>query len=133
MRKLLILITFVSSLILLPTTSSYADWTKVAENVTGDSYYIDFERVRKHKGLVYYWQLANYLKPTQDGTFSAKSYKEADCVRFRHKYLNISFHPKPMGEGTASETFNPPDAEWRYPSPNSSAEAILKAVCNHKP
>ena len=77
MRKLLILITFVSSLILLPTTSSYADWTKVAENVTGDSYYIDFERVRKNKGLVYYWQLANYLKPTQDGTFSAKSYKEA--------------------------------------------------------
>ena len=132
MRKLLILITFVSSLILLPTTSSYADWTKVAENVTGDSYYIDFERVRKHKGLVYYWQLSDYLKPTQYGTFSAKSYREADCVRFRLKYLSFVHHKQPMGRDTGDSN-SPKDPEWVYPPPDSVMEITLKSVCNHKP
>lgn len=132
MRPVLILITFLSSLILLPTTS-YAEWTKVTENVDGDTYYVDFERIRKHKGLVYFWQLGDYLKPNEYGTFSSKVYREADCVRFRLKYLTSSYHTKPMGEGTPSSTNNNPDKEWQYPPPNSSAEAILKAVCNHKP
>ena len=131
MRKLLILITFVSSLILLPTTS-YAKWNKVSESVSGDSYYVDFKRVRKHKGLVYFWYLEDYLKPTKYGDLSGKFYTEADCVRFRQKWLATYYHTKPMGEGTPSATSNKPDKEWRYPSPNSSAEGILKYVCAYK-
>ena len=132
MRKLLILITFVSSLILLPSTS-YADWKIVSKSVDGDNFYVDFERIKKHKGLVYYWALTDYLKPDMFGDLSGKGYVEADCVRFRSKYLTSSFHTKPMGEGTPSTTVNEPDKEWVYPSPDSPLGIKLKAVCNHKP
>ena len=35
-----------------------------------------------------------------------------------------------MGGGT-SEVENKPDKEWRYPSPDTPNEVMLKAVCDH--
>ena len=87
MKKLTLIFTLLFSTVMFPS-ASFAEWTKVSENVNGATFYVDFERIKKHKGLVYYWQLANYLKPTQDGTFSAKSYKEADWYCSSYQLLN---------------------------------------------
>ena len=88
-----------------------------------------FERIRKHDGHVYWWQLFDYLKPTPQGHLSGKTYNQGDCKLFRHKYLSFSFHKEPMGVGTG-EMLNEPDKEWTYPPPNSSGETVLKQVCN---
>ena len=95
----------------------------------GDIFYVDFERIRKVDGYVYYWSLSDYLKPTKFGDLSSKSYDQGDCKLFRYKGLSWSFHKEPMGGGTG-ETFNYNDNDWRYPPPNSIDESILKLVCS---
>jgi len=45
MKKItLLLSTLVFSLTVFSSTS-YAEWTEVSENVDGDTYYVDFERI----------------------------------------------------------------------------------------
>jgi hypothetical protein len=111
------------------SSSSYAEWTKVSENMNGDTFYVDFERIRKVDGYVYFWQLQDYLKPISGGYLSSRIYKQVDCKLFRFKDLSFIFRKEPMGGGTG-DTYNDPDKEWNYPSPNSSGESILKQVCN---
>ena len=94
----------------------------------GNIFYVDFERIRKHGGYVYWWELGDYLRPTPEGILSGKIYKQGDCKLFRLKRLSGSFHKEPMGGGTG-ETYTPKNPEWRYPPPNSSTEFVLKKVC----
>jgi hypothetical protein len=127
MRKLTLLTVLVLSLL---STPVFADWTKVSENEIGDSYYVDFERIRKHGGYVYFWRLSDYLKPTEFGDLSSKNYFQGDCKLFRYKGLSYSFYKEPMGGGTG-DVSEPPEGHkgWKYPSPNSTIETVLKSVC----
>ena len=95
----------------------------------GTTFYVDFERIRKHDGFVYFWELGDYLKPTKNGILSAKVYNQGDCKLFRFKGLSDSYHTQSMGEGTPSTTSNTPDKDWKYPPPDSAIEHILKKVC----
>ena len=108
---------------------AYAKWEKVAVSVSGDTYYVDFDRIRTNGGYVYFWDLSDYLKPTKWGDLSAKSYKQGDCEMFRYKNLSYSFYKTPMGEGVIFLSDSNPNPEWVYPPPNSVAEIILKGVC----
>jgi len=102
---------------------------KLGQNTNG-TYYVDFERIRKVDGYVYYWFLLGYLKPTKDGDLSAKGYNQGDCKLFRFKVLSSSFHTQPMGGGKPSLSGSLKNPEWSYPPPNSSNETILKSVCS---
>ena len=125
MKKLLTISTLIFTVMF--SSPSFAEWTKVGESVDGTTFYVDFDRIRKHGGYVYWWDLIDYLKPNEYGTLSSKNYRQGDCKLFRFKGLSSSFHNEPMGEGTAPP-FTPPE-KWYYPSPNSSIEEILKIVC----
>ena len=125
MKNLLIIFTLLFSSVFL-SSPSFAGWTKVDEG-GGNTFYVDFERIRKHDGFVYWWELGDYLKP-QMGYFSAKSYNIGDCRLFRVKVLSYSWHKEPMGGGTGI-TVNIPD-NWRYPNPKSIDEYKLKSVCS---
>ena len=105
------------------------EWTKVEVSVDDDTYYVDFERIRKHDGYVYWWELGDYLRPTPEGIVSGKIYKQGDCKLFRLKRLSGSFHKEPMGGGTGDSN-SPKNPEWRYPPPDSVVERILKSVCS---
>ena len=126
MRKLTLLTVLVLSLL---STPVFADWTKVSENVKG-TFYVDFERIRKHDGYVYFWIMSNLLRPDESGTLSGKGYYQGDCKLFRFKGLSYSFHKEPMGGGTGDSS-NPKNPEWEYPPPNSSDETVLKSVCKY--
>ena len=130
MKKLLIITTFLSSMIM--SSVAYAEWTKVVENVSGVTFYVDLERIKKHNGKVYFWELADYLKPDKHGVISAKTYVEAECGHFRFRWLNASFYKGPMGSLPLVLSNNTPEIDWKYPPPNTADEAVLKAVCNHK-
>ena len=127
MKTLLTIFTLVFTVMF--SSTSFAGWTKVSESTTGNEYYVDFERIRKVDGYVYWWELVDLLKPDNDGKLSAKLYNQGDCKLFRFKYLSVSFHKEPMGGGTG-EVDNNPDKEWKYPPPNSMSEDILKEVCS---
>ena len=131
MKKLLIIPTIFLSLMM--TSVAYAKWNKVAEDaVGGGSYYVDLERIKRHKGMVYYWQLSELLKPTKTGTISYKVYIEAECGRFRRRWLNFTTYKGRMGSGTVNSRSTTPQKDWTYPASDTNDEAILKAVCNHK-
>ena len=54
MKFPLLLTTILFSLTMMFSFPSYAKWTKVSKNVSGDTFYVDFERIRKVYGYVYY-------------------------------------------------------------------------------
>ena len=128
MRKLtLLLTTLVFSLTMMFSSPSYAEWTKIGVDVkSGDTYYADFDRIRKVGGYVYFWVLTDYLKPKL-GDLSVKVYNQGDCKLFRGKPLSFYSYKEPMGGGTGNH-YTPPD-EWTYPPPNSPMEHTLKKVC----
>jgi hypothetical protein len=130
MKTLLTITTLVFTLMF--SSPSFSDWTKVDEDVKGNTFYVDFERIRKVDGYVYYWDLSDYLKPIKYGILSAKVYRKVDCKLFQFKDLIFSFHKEPMGRGSQESDYDysPKTPEWRYPSPNSSGESILKSVCS---
>ena len=112
------------------SSTSFAEWTKVGESVGGTTYYVDFERIRKHDGFVYFWTLSDYLKPTETGRLSGKIYKQGDCKLFRNKILSDTYYNTPLGRGEVASGSNKPEKDWSYPLPNSVDEAILKSVCS---
>ena len=109
-------------------TSSQAEWTKMGKYVSGNTSYVDFERIRKHDGYVYYWDLSDYPKPHY-GYLSAKRYLQGDCKLFRFKSLRVSFHKESMGRG-AGKLITRKGNDWIYPPPESTSETILKSVCS---
>ena len=98
----------------------------------GHTVYLDFERIRKVDGFVYFWRLVDNLKPDKHGDLSYTTYYQGDCKLFRFKVLIGYFYKDQMGRGTG-EIFKPKgdDANWLYPSPKSSDEINLKKVCRY--
>ena len=117
MKNLLMLSTLTLSLMF--SSGSWAEWTEVAEAVDGSSTnYVDFDRIKKVNGLVYYWEITDNLEPDKLGIMSDKTYFKADCETMRRMYLSFSGYKLPMAEGTAEYTVTP-DPEWRYAQPDS--------------
>jgi hypothetical protein len=137
MKKLLLIFTLLFSTLMF-SLPSYAEWTEVSFTLDGKTknydvgettFYVDFDTIRKHDGYVYYWDLANYLKPLKKEVFSSKIYWQGDCKLFRSKVLSDFYYSEPMGRGIPIISSNTPDDEWSYAPPNSSHEKILKSVC----
>ena len=127
MKHLTLILTLLFSTLMI-ASPAYADWRKVTENVNGDNFYVDFDRIRTNGGYVYWWGLQDYLEPSPTGTLSYKVYTRGDCEMFRYKGLSGISYKQPMGEGSG-ETYSPPNPEWVYPPPNSVNEEMLKQVC----
>jgi len=129
MKPLLTIFTLVFTVMF--SSTSYAEWTKVSEDTMGNTFYVDFERIRKHGGYVYWWDLTDFLKPTRHGDLSGTIYKQGDCKLFQEKWLSLSFYKQPMGGGTGDTVPVPKKhKDWISPPRNSSAAKVLKAVCS---
>ena len=128
MKKLTLILTLLVSTVMF-SSPSYAKWTKVSTNTIGVTFYVDFERIRKVDGFVYYWELGDYLKPSPEGHLSGKRYHQGDCKLFRYKSLSSVVHKQPMGRGWW-RTSPQKKPEWIYPSLGSVAEVVLKKICS---
>ena len=130
MKTLLTISTLVFTLMF--SSTSFAEWTKMGEDVdSGTTYYVDFERMRKHGGHVYYWELFDFIKPREYGELSTKIYVQGDCKLFRFKSLSYSFHKEPMGGGTGNViTPKGENADWSYISPITVEEIFQKKLCS---
>ena len=128
--KKLILIFILSFSTFVYSSTSYAAWVEVAKSTTGDTFYIDFERIRQHSGNIFYWVLSDYLKPTQLGTVSAVTYYQGDCKLFRYKRLSSHFYEVPMASGQPESINNNPADNWSYANPNSASEIFLNMLCS---
>jgi hypothetical protein len=132
MRRILAPILLALTFTVMFSSTSFAEWKKVGENVAGTTRYVDFERTRKHGGYVYYWSLGNYLKPTPQGYLSGKSYTQGDCNLFRTKTLTEHYFTDQMGRGTLKVwTLTEFQKRWLYAPPDSAMEVTLKSVCEY--
>ena len=129
MKYLIALLTLWLSLAL--PSKSFAEWEWVVENVDGDSYYLDFDKIRRHNDYVYVWVLADYAKIDEYGDISSKSYHLVDCEKSRFKWLSDSYYTQRMAKGEPSEQSNEPDIEWTYPDKDSVDEVLLEEVCKN--
>ena len=127
MRNLTVL--FALTFSVMSSSTSFAEWTSVGA-VDGHAYYVDFEKIRKNDGYVYWWILIDHSKATKDGDWSGQTYQQGDCKSFKFKVLGVTFYKKPMGRGTG-EIDNKPDKNWTYPDPKSGWWNILKTVCRY--
>ena len=108
------------------SSTSFAEWTKVSENVDGDTSYVDFETIKEGGGYVYFWVLQDHLKPSTNGVLSVKLYREVDCdIPRKSRVLSYLFYKESMGKGS-QESLTPKEPEWDYPPPGSSIEVILE-------
>ena len=123
MRKLILILTF-----LFPV-SSFAGWIEVNSTKDGDKFYLDFMSVKESNGLVYYWSLIDYLKPTSTGALSVKSLQEVNCnIPRKERELSASYYSSPMGKNTPLVTYNK-ERPWRYSQPNTILEFMIDQVC----
>ena len=98
-RKLLFIILIILS------SQSFAEWTKVIVSPGGNTWYVDFDRIRKDGDYVYYWELNDKPKKDKFGNMSAINYKQVDCQLLAFKFLSDKYFTKPMGQGSTSAAF----------------------------
>ena len=122
-------IILISSVFLIFTSSSYADWVKYISNEIGDDFYISPKSIENKGKFVFYSSLSNYTKkPLKSGTRSLISYIKVDCDLLRYKFVNTKSYKELWGEKLKKET-NDEDAEWRHLKPRDTREIALRAVC----
>jgi len=130
MKKLTLIFTLLFSTVMF-SSPSYAEWKNVGKNDVGDTYYVDFDRIGKHDGYVYFWQLDDYLEPLQVAGktfFSGRIFYKGECELLKYKRLSLTFYKGQMGTGAGWEVEG--DKEWQYYPPNSLGKTKLKMVCS---
>ena len=127
MKIVLIIFTLVFSIMF--SSNSSAEWAKVTRSVNGDTFYVDYGRIRTHDGFVSFWTLSDFLIPTKWGDFSTETYRQGDCKSFRLRNLRVVQYKQQMGRGSG-DVYNPKKIKWNYPLSDSVNETILKTVCS---
>ncbi len=112
----------------IPSTS-FSEWTELSRSVNGDTFYLDYKRIRQHDGYVSYWTLSDFLIPTKWGDFSTETYRQGDCNSFRFRNLRFVQYKKNMAQGPG-DVYQPKNIKWNYPRSDSLNESILKIVCS---
>jgi len=111
--------------------NSYGEWTEVAEGDSATAY-TNIDTIKERNGYAYWWQLSNYLKPSQYGDMSSISYKQVDCALNRYKTLSISYYKRHMGEGTGNTAPESTlDNEWHYMPPGTVGEVQIEHGCSY--
>ena len=112
---------------------TYGGWIEITKSSSsGNTIYIDLDRVEKINDYIYYYSLTDYREPVF-GDLSVIVYHEADCELSRERGLNWVFFRGQMAQGK-SITENNSDKEWAYPlsfSSSSSRGIALKKVCEN--
>ena len=102
----------------------------VTKNVSGSSFYVDFDNIKQKSGYIYYWGLTDYSQTKPSGTNSIKAFYELDCDLMRFKFIADHAYSGNMGTGKV-EFNNTPDKEWSYYSPSSTGYLISQKVCDY--
>ena len=115
---------------LLFSTPAWAEWELVVEQET--QYLVDFDRIKKINGYIYFWLLKKYPVPREAGALSSKSYMTVDCNLLSYRTLQFSAFKKPIGDDlilTITPENTPGMDETKYALPGSVVEFYLKTVC----
>lgn len=130
MNKLLLALT-----LLILSTDSMAEWTKVNESDEQGGYmiYADLASIGKADGRVNMWTLIDYKIEQEDtGAYflSKKVRKKYDCQGKHIKELAFKLYKWNMGRGELIRSYTQPQV-WEKIQPDSMDENEWKVACNH--
>ena len=120
---------FFATLLLFSINGFAQNWEFVVKSKDGDTFYIDIDNIKKHKGLVYYWMLVDRLEPTTIGVNSSISKFKVDCVIEKLTRINSTFYSQSMGRGKIITETTP--NKILYPKPNTVTYTVMKFACNN--
>ena len=106
------------------------NWKKIGSNIDGDVSYVDLSSIKKVGNNVFYFNLMDYVKPSNQGDLSAKNYFEVNCLDLSHRYIKDFYYKEPMGNG--EYTIFDEIGEWENNTKGSIGEKVRKFVCNYK-
>jgi hypothetical protein len=124
MKKLLVLL-----ISLMISFNSFGEWSFISQGKV-DEYYVDFDKISKNNGYVYYWTLTNFPSPPYAEGKSSLEFYEVSCnppIKQRRKAYY--FYNSTMGKGKMSPVFDTSTGPWEYKIPGSIREKLLEAVC----
>ena len=122
--------TILFSILILFSINGFAfNWKMIGENTIGSSFYVDIDNIKKRNGLVYYWQLDDYLEPPDVRFNSIISKFKVNCVEEKQTWLNGTYYSQSMGRRKIIVEDN--SDETQYPKPNSVGYIVMKSVCNY--
>ena len=109
---------------------SFSEWKEMGEinNYNQGKYYIDSNSIVKDSGNVFFWKMLSWRGANEYGTQSVKIYIKGDCKIKRIKTLSYVMYTWSKGTGE-SETQEPENINWKYPTPESVDYNLLKEVC----
>jgi hypothetical protein len=106
------------------------NWKKIGTNIDGDVSYVDLSSIKKVGNNIFYFNLMDYIKPTNQGVLSAKNYFEVNCLDLSYRYIKDFYYKEPMGNG--EYTIFDEIGEWENNTKGSIGDKVRKFVCNYK-
>ena len=126
MSKIVIIILY-----LIVSSHANAEWTYFIKSEGGTKVYIDYDRISKNNGFIYFWRLDNLLEPLASNTMSIIGYQKVNCDSPRKfMILQLRGTDQHFGEGNSISSWSPTKG-WEYPPPESIMEILLDEVCIH--
>ena len=129
MKKLLIFFIFLFSGIS-NTYSSDFEWEQVLKTDEGNIFFIDKNSINKKKDKVFFIKLHEYSVINDFGEKSSIIHHQADCSKFRIKYLKDFYYKLPMGKGELSY-FGDEESKWIEAKEDTILSSFINFVCNY--
>ena len=93
------------------TLSAEYQWVEVLKTDNGNIFFIDKNSINKKKDKVFFIKLHEYSVINDFGEKSSIIHHQADCSKFRIKYLKDFYYKLPMGKGELSY-FGDEESKW---------------------
>ena len=128
MNKLLIFFCFFFVLSFKTLSDEY-QWVQVLKTDNGNVFFIDKNSINKKKDKVFFIKLNEYSVINDFGEKSSIIHHQADCSKYRIKYLKDFYYKLPMGKGELSY-FGDEESKWIKAKEDTILSSFLDFVCN---
>ena len=107
--------------------SASAAWTEVTKNDVGDTFYIDFDTLKKDGQKRTYWQWTDFKEPIGK-YYSSRLKFILDCGQETLISVSVSYFTQ---NGLRGESLDPePTGKVVHVVPNTSGSTIMSKVCS---
>ena len=103
---------------------------QVLNTDNGNIFFIDKISLKKEGDKVFFIKLHEYSDFNDYGEKSSIIHHEADCSKFRIKYLKDFYYKLPMGKGEVS-FFGDQESKWIEAKEDTLLSSFINFVCSY--
>ena len=103
---------------------------QVLNTDNGNYFFIDKISLKKEGDKVFFIKLHEYSDFNDYGEKSSIIHHEADCLKFKIKYLKDFYYKLPMGKGEVS-FFGDQESKWIEAKEDTLLSSFINFVCSY--